>query len=202
MSRTTGPAYSSRFVHALQFASHIHSHQRRKGGEVPYMAHLMAVSALVLDYGGTETEAIGALLHDSAEDCGGYAMLAQVRSAFGEEVATIVAGCTDTFEDPKPEWRPRKEKYIAHLAKASDAVRIVACADKLHNLTCTVRDLRGNPGDNYWSRFTVGRKDQDWYYDNCLGAFSLGKPPAMLQEFEIAFKEFRAITTQAHPMSL
>ena len=190
------PAYSSSLLHALQFAGHIHAEQRRKGGNVPYLSHLMAVCALVLDYGGSETEAIGALLHDAAEDCGGREMLEKVRNTFGSKVAEIVEGCTDTFEDPKPDWRPRKEAYLQHLVLASDPVRTVACADKLHNLLCTVRDLREAPGVTYWSRFTAGRDEQLWYYQGCLESFHKGNPPPMLREFEIVFAEFQKLTTQ------
>lgn len=188
------PAYSSSLLHALQFAGHIHAEQRRKGGNVPYLSHLMAVCALVLDYGGSEAEAIGALLHDAAEDCGGREMLEKVSNTFGHKVAEIVEGCTDTFEDPKPDWRPRKEAYLQHLADASDPVRTVACADKLHNLLCTVRDLREQPGPGYWSRFTAGRDEQIWYYQGCLDSFRKGNRPPMLNEFEIVFTEFQKLT--------
>jgi (p)ppGpp synthase/HD superfamily hydrolase len=197
--KSYGPAYSSRLPQALQFASKIHAHQRRKGGNVPYLSHLMAVSALVLDYGGTESEAIGALLHDSAEDCGGRPMLEEVRQTFGAEVADIVEGCTDTFEDPKPAWRPRKERYIAHLRSASDSVRKVACADKLHNLVVTVRDLRQEPGPEYWSRFTAGQDQQLWYYEQCLGAFRAGREPPMIKDVELALKEFCALLPRRSP---
>jgi (p)ppGpp synthase/HD superfamily hydrolase len=189
----SSPAFSSQFVHALQFASHIHARQRRKGGNVPYLAHLMAVSALVLDFGGTETEAIGALLHDAAEDCGGRKMLEEIRATFGENVAHIVEGCTDTFESPKPAWKPRKEAYIVHLRTAVDSVRTVACADKLHNLTCTVRDLRAHPGPDYWERFSTGPDDQKWYYKECRNVFRAGKPPAMLGEYELVLDEFNSL---------
>lgn len=201
MTQTTEPALSGRFIHALQFAGHIHSAQRRKGGDVPYLSHLMAVSALVMDYGGTETEAIGALLHDAPEDCGGRPMLAQIHATFGEEVAGIVEGCTDTFDYPKPAWRPRKEAYIRHLQDAGDSTRIVACADKLHNLTCTVRDLRQDPGPGYWKRFSAGRESQLWYYGGCLDAFSAGKPPPMLAEYRMLFREFTELCDQARPVS-
>jgi (p)ppGpp synthase/HD superfamily hydrolase len=193
-NKSTIPAYSSSLLHALQFAGHIHAEQRRKGGDVPYLSHLMAVCALVLDYGGSETEAIGALLHDAAEDCGGREMLEKVRNTFGAKVADIVEGCTDTFEDPKPDWKPRKEAYISHLAEAQDSVRRVACADKLHNLLCTVRDLRTLPGQEYWGRFSAGRDAQRWYYGGCLDAFRKGNPPPMLREFEIVFGEFEELT--------
>lgn len=188
------PAYSSRFIHALQFAGHIHATQRRKGSEIPYLSHLMAVSALVMDHGGTESEAIGALLHDAAEDCGGRPMLDLIRATFGTEVTDIVDGCTDTFEEPKPAWKPRKEIYIRHLRTASDAVRTVACADKLHNMTCTVRDLRRHNGPAYCSRFSTGRDEQVWFYRSCLDAFKKGKAPAMLDEYEITLKAFEELS--------
>jgi (p)ppGpp synthase/HD superfamily hydrolase len=188
------PALSSRYLHALQFAGHIHSHQHRKGIGTPYLSHLMAVSALVLDFGGTEDEAIGALLHDAAEDCGGRPMLAKIRTTFGKEVAAIVDGCTDTFDTPKPDWRPRKEAYVAHLRVAADPVRTVACADKLHNLLCTVRDLRAHPEPDYWSRFSAGRESQVWYYQACLDAFAAGKAPPMIAEYRIVLNEFLTLT--------
>lgn len=184
---------TGRFLRALQFAATVHGGQVRKGSGVPYLAHLLAVCALVLDHGGDETEAIGALLHDTAEDCGGRAMLRKVQEAFGKEVAAIVEGCSDTLDTPKPPWRPRKEAYVAHLADATDAVRTVACADKLHNLLCVVRDLRAAPGPGYWQRFNAGREDQLWYYRACAQAFSAGRPPAMLDEYRQTLREFESL---------
>lgn len=192
-TRNPEPAYSNNLLHALQFAAEIHAGQRRKGGDVPYLSHLLAVCSLVLDHGGSEVEAIGALLHDAAEDCGGRAMLERVRNTFGSNVAEIIEGCTDTFEDPKPDWRLRKEAYLRHLAEADDSVRIVACADKLHNLLCTVRDLREQPGPAYWSRFSAGLDEQLWYYRGCLDAFRKGTPPPMLREYEMLYAEFESL---------
>ncbi len=113
------PLLSPRFALALQFANEIHATQQRKGAGAPYISHLMAVSASVLEYGGGETEAIAALLHDAAEDCGGRPMLEAIRVMFGDAVADIVEACTDAMEEPKPAWGPRKEAYVAHLAGAS-----------------------------------------------------------------------------------
>ena len=104
---------SPRFALALQFANEIHSTQVRKGLGAPYISHLMAVCALVLEYGGNETQAISALLHDSAEDCGGRPMLETVRVLFGDDVAKIVESCTDTFDNPKPAWRPRRRRTFS-----------------------------------------------------------------------------------------
>lgn len=100
---------------ALQYASGLHRRQWRKGTHIPYISHLLAVSSLVMEYGGTETEAIAALLHDAAEDQGGKERLEEIRVHFGEDVARIVNDCTDAWTEPKPDWRPRKEEYIAAL---------------------------------------------------------------------------------------
>src|ERR1051326_4248763 len=103
---------SERFDQAFQYAHHLHRLQYRKGTSIPYISHLMAVSALVIEHGGDEDQAVAGLLHDAAEDQGGHARLSEVRSLFGDNVAAIVSDCTDAWRDPKPEWRARKEAYI------------------------------------------------------------------------------------------
>ncbi len=148
---------------ALRFASDTHRGQKRKGSEVPYVSHLLAVCALVLENGGTEAEAIAALLHDAPEDCGGQPMLDEIRRRFGDEVAEIVEGCTDTLEDPKPAWRPRKQAYIEHLREAPRSVLLVANADKLHNARAVLADYEVVRED-LWERFNGGREGTLWYY--------------------------------------
>jgi (p)ppGpp synthase/HD superfamily hydrolase len=117
---------SSSFDDALVYASRLHRTQTRKGKAVPYIAHLMVVSALVLEHGGTEEQAIAGLLHDAAEDQGGLSTLSEVEQRFGSAVAKIVADCTDSFADPKPPWRPRKEAYIASLKRKSTTSLLVS----------------------------------------------------------------------------
>src|SRR5258706_6707442 len=102
---------TDRFVQALAFANTVHATQTRKGTAVPYVAHAVGVASLVIEHGADEDTAIAALLHDAPEDQGGYAMLAQIKARVGDRVARIVEGCTDTFEDPKPDWCKRKERY-------------------------------------------------------------------------------------------
>ncbi len=87
---------STHFDEALLFATRLHAGQLRKGTNVPYVAHLLAVASIVLDYGGTETEAIAALLHDAVEDQGGPPTREEIRRRFGAEVTAIVDGCSDT----------------------------------------------------------------------------------------------------------
>lgn len=187
------PLLSPKFALALQFANEIHGTQQRKGVGAPYISHLMAVSALVLEHGGNEAEAIAALLHDAAEDCGGRPMLDTVRVMFGDAVAEIVEACTDTMEEPKPDWRPRKEAYVAHLAGASPSIKLVAGCDKLHNLQTTLRDLRAGQPADYWSRFTAGADSQAWYYGECGKALAGSLVAA---DFERAYGDFLQLLTE------
>ena len=159
----------NKFIRAIAYARDIHI-EKRKSTKVPYMAHLLGVVSLVMgevgyvDFDITEDEVVGALLHDAAEDCGGYARLEDIRYQFGEEVARHVEGCTDTFEDPKPEWRPRKEAYIERLSSESPQTRLISAADKLYNARAILDDLRVS-GTQVWNRFNAGRNEQVWYYE-------------------------------------
>ena len=134
MTPSHDPAHhlSSRFDVAFVYASQLHKDQMRKGSQIPYISHVLAVASIALEHGADENEAIAALLHDAVEDAGGAPVREEIRKRFGEEVATIVDGCTDTDESPKPPWRTRKEAYIAHLRDAPDSVALVSAADKLH----------------------------------------------------------------------
>lgn len=131
---------SERFTDAMRFAAERHADHVRKGSDIPYVAHLLGVASIALEYGAGEDEAIGALLHDAVED--GKATLSEIRDRFGAAVAAIVAGCSDTDVKPKPDWRPRKEAYVAHIPMASPSVQLVSAADKLHNARDILRDYR------------------------------------------------------------
>ena len=156
-------SYGENFQRALVYAAHLHGDQSRKGTRVPYITHLLAVAAIVGENGGTEDEVVAALLHDAPEDRGGEARLRDIHLRFGHAVAEIVAGCSDTYEDPKPPWRERKERHLAHLAGASDSVRLVSAADKLHNARSVLSDYRA-VGDVLWDRFNGGREGTLCFY--------------------------------------
>lgn len=169
--------YTQKLDEALVYAAGLHRDQTRKGTGVPYVTHLLAVAAIVGENGGTEDEVVAALLHDAPEDAGGEAQLAEIRARFGETVAEIVAGCTDTYEDPKPPWRERKERYIAHLSGAPAPVRLVSAADKLHNARSVLADYRAI-GEDLWGRFNGGRSGTLWYYRAVADALAGGDPVA------------------------
>lgn len=158
---------SARFEDALVYAHRIHQGQIRKGTGIPYVAHILGVAAIAMEYGASEDEAIGALLHDAAEDGGGEETLAEIRARFDEAVADIVLGCSDSLvqnpEDKLP-WRERKEGYLAHLASASRSVCLVSAADKMHNVRAITRDYRAE-GEDIWERFQGKRDGTLWYYD-------------------------------------
>lgn len=170
-----------RFADAVAFAMTAHGGQTRKGTHIPYVSHLLAVASLVLEAGGDEDMAIAGLLHDAIEDTGTTA--ADIESRFGARVAAIVVGCTDTDETPKPPWRPRKERYLAHLRSPDTPaeVLVVSRADKLHNARTMLLDHR-YLGAAFWSRFNAGADDQLWYLSSLVEVFTQRLPGPMTDE--------------------
>jgi (p)ppGpp synthase/HD superfamily hydrolase len=186
-----------RFLRAFQFAAEKHAGQTRKASSTPYIAHLMGVASLTLEFGGDEDLAIAALLHDVVEDCGGAPLLKEVRRKFGSRVAKIVDGCTDSDTDPKPPWRERKETYIRHLKSADAETRLVSAADKLNNVRSILSDYR-EVGELIWARFSGGREGTLWYYRALLEEF-LRKPNRLIRELELAVRELEARAKLASP---
>jgi (p)ppGpp synthase/HD superfamily hydrolase len=162
---------TKRFEDALIFALAAHDGQFRKGTEIPYASHLLAVASIVMDYGGEEDEAIAALLHDCVEDRG--VRPEEIRARFGKEVTSIVVACSDSLEedpDDKPDWRPRKEAYLEHLKTAPPPVLLVSAADKLHNVRSIVKDFL-EIGHAVWTRFKGGKDGSLWYYESLVKIF-------------------------------
>jgi (p)ppGpp synthase/HD superfamily hydrolase len=161
---------TSRFDEAFRYALQVHDTQTRKGSGAPYIGHLMGVASIVLDDGGSEDEAIGALLHDAAEDQGGRPRLEDIRSRFGDVVARIVEDCTDSWTEPKEPWLERKQAYIQHARKLSGPSLRVSAADKVHNAYAILRDLR-NIGERVWERFNATPDDVLAYYESLVRAY-------------------------------
>jgi (p)ppGpp synthase/HD superfamily hydrolase len=187
---TDAPALTDRFERALIYATQIHGGQLRKGTTVPYIAHLLAVAATVLEYGGDEDLAIAALLHDSAEDQGGRGRLRDVQQRFGDRVAKVVEACSDSFAETgsgrqKAPWRERKEAYVAHLAEVDTDVLRVSLADKVHNARSILRDLRKpDVGAVIWSRFSQPKDQTLWYYAALAEAFRRRLPGQLAEELD------------------
>src|SRR3954466_7526932 len=159
-------ALSQRFDGALRFAFERHRFHARKGSRVPYLSHLMGVSALVLEHGGSEDQAIAALLHDAVEDASpgqGPDVLQAIGEEFGDDVRAMVEACSDSLngEGGKRPWRERKLDYVAGLrvpAKKSDDALLVTAADKVHNARLIAKDLR-TYGPAFWGTFSACEHD-------------------------------------------
>lgn len=189
-----------RFKEAFDFAYEKHRKQLRKGSGVPYITHLMSVSALVMEHGGGEDEAIAALLHDSVEDVG--VSVEEIKVRFGERVADIVAACTK----PKIDWRTipsekiwetMKEshlRYFEHLKSSFDSVRLVSAADKLHNARHILMDLLG--GRDIFAKMKGGVHGTLWYYDQLGEIFVNHGPVALGKEIKVTTERIRKAITE------
>lgn len=186
-----------RFVSAMAYAYQVHHGQRRKGTGIPYIAHVLGVTAIAMEYGADEDEAIGALLHDAAEDGGGEATLAEIRARFGDAVADIVLGCSDSLvEDPEDKlpWRERKENYLAHIGNASQSVCLVSASDKLHNVRAIIRDLREH-GEEVWERFQGKRDGTLWYYETVADALLRRYRSQLTRDLQAAVDDLLALAS-------
>ena len=147
-----------RFDEAVRYAHEVHGTQTKKGTSTPYLAHLIGVASIVLDDSGDEDEAIGALLHDAAEDHGGRQRVEDIRARFGDQVAKIVEDCTDSFATPPEPWAERKMKYAQHARLLPPPSLRVSVADKVHNTYSILRDLR-TIGEQVWERYEASPDD-------------------------------------------
>jgi (p)ppGpp synthase/HD superfamily hydrolase len=191
---------TDRFGEALAFAARLHNGQKRKGTDIPYVSHLLAVASIALEHGADEDEAIAALLHDAVEDQGGDAARQEIRRRFGERVTQVVDGCTDAETTPKPPWRERKERYVAHVAEASPSVRLVSAADKLHNARSILADLR-TCGDALWARFKGGKEGTLWYYRSLVEAFRAHGTTPLVEELARTVAEIERLAADEEPAS-
>jgi (p)ppGpp synthase/HD superfamily hydrolase len=190
-----------RFLDALSYAMHLHGTDDRKGTSVPYVAHLLGVCALVLSDGGTEDEALAALLHDALEDHPGEASKEEIVERFGGGVLSIVEACTDTPPGykggPKPSWHLRKTAYLEHLSYADPRVCRVALADKLDNVRSILADYRSE-GESIWPRFNAGKQDQLWFFRSLVRAFrSAGATGFLVDEFDRTVSELERVASAA-----
>jgi (p)ppGpp synthase/HD superfamily hydrolase len=186
-----GKSFSKKFVAALGYAADLHARQFRKRTGRPYVGHLLGVTSITIEYGGDEEMAIAALLHDAVEDQGGMPRLREIRRKFGQRVAHIVDGCTDSYTQPKPPWMERKRAYIRRLAKESADVRLVSAADKLSNVRETLHDVRVH-GESVFERFEGKKEGTLWYYRELVRVFRKAGSSPLIEELDRAVTELEA----------
>lgn len=182
----------ARFSEAVRWAALLHADQPRKGTRIPYVSHLLAVAALVLEDGGTEEEAVAALLHDVIEDQ--RTPVAEIRARFGQQIADIVVACSEPPDIDRDAltWRERKERYLAHLASGlSESAWRVTAADKLHNARSILSDLRDH-GDGVWAKFSAPASDQRWYYERLVEVIGAAHDGPVVRELARVVTELAA----------
>lgn len=199
---------TDRFTRALDYARIAHAAQVRKGSQIPYLYHPIAVASLVIEFGGSEDQAIAGLLHDVVEDCGA-AHAAVIRMQFGDDVAEIVEACTDgtaetkashtTPEDKRNDWMRRKLTYVAHLSDAPDETLLVSACDKLHNARAIVQDLEA--GHDVFARFTGKRVGTLAYYYSLAKIFIERQVPAAALLMSVA-NRMHELANGASPITL
>ena len=194
---------TGRFTSAVDYARHLHI-ERRKGTDIPYMAHLLGVASLVMGEAGhvgfpiTEEMVIAAILHYAAEDHGGLLRLKDIEHNFGANVARMVGGLSDSLaEDPgnKQSWLERKQAYILRLREESADVQLISAADKLYNARAILEDYRG-VGPRIWERFKRGRQEQLWYFDELLAVYKASEASRIVDELERVVNELKGISAE------
>lgn len=193
--------FTARLAQAVEYARHLHI-ERRKGTGIPYLAHLFGVASLVMGEAGltgfpvTEDMVIAALLHDAVEDNGGAARLEDIRQNFGDNVARMVEGLSDTLaedENSKEPWEQRKKAYIERVRGEQDDVRLISAADKLYNARSILEDYRVI-GPEIWKRFKRPRDLQIWYYETILTVFKSAGNMRIFDELERVVGELKQIS--------
>ena len=192
---------SERFTRAVDYARTLHI-ERRKGTEIPYMAHLVGVASLVMGESGrvefpvTEDMVIAALLHDTVEDYGGEPRLRDVAFNFGANVARMVEGLSDTLavdSSNKEPWEERKRKYVERLRLEPRDVQLISAADKLYNAQSILTDYR-LIGKEIWKRFKRGRDEQLGYFHALLDVFKGSGTNGIVDEFERVVEQLKQIS--------
>jgi (p)ppGpp synthase/HD superfamily hydrolase len=204
---TTTRGYSDRINHAFAFAAKHHDRQVRKGTRLPYLTHPANVALILTAYDQDESTVVSGILHDVIEDCvrDGYTrdMLAQrIGDKFGDEVLDTVLAVTQRQMDEEGielSSEERKDDYLARLAAASERARWVCAADKIHNGSSILADLKRTlDPDTVWSRFSVGRMGTvRWYrrvYDRLR---ELGFNAPIMEELREVADELEAASVDA-----
>jgi (p)ppGpp synthase/HD superfamily hydrolase len=182
-------AYSSKLYDAIELAARAHHNQVRKGTEIPYIVHPLAVAGILIRSRCSEDLVIAGLLHDTVEDT--PITIEEIRSQFGREVAELVGALSEP--DKKASWEDRKAHTIEFLEKkANDDILMVSLADKLDNVRA-IREGLDSDGEKFWERFNRPQEKQRWYYERLDEVFSarVHREPALklLSAFKAEMKK-------------
>lgn len=164
---------------ALIAASKSHRNQCRKNSDIPYITHPVTVGMMLIKAGYEDDIVAAGILHDTVEDTDLTMM--DIQREFGPRIAKIVEGCSEPNKSLP--WKERKEHTIEFLRTANEEIRVVACADKLHNIRSIVQDHE-QIGDSVWDRFNAGKDQQAWYYTNIVESLGYLSSFPLLKELQ------------------
>ena len=187
------PTYDPRLDDALAFVAERFRFKARKATRVPYLSHLLAVTAMVMEHGGTADQMVAAALHDYLEDVVG-ASVTEIEERFGPNVARLVDALSDSKDAsrPKAPWRIRKTTHLSQLRTAGTDVKLIAACDKLHNARSVIVDQK-RVGDEAFTRFSAPKDDTLWFYRESLGALREGYDHEVLEELAAAIDEMHRL---------
>jgi len=170
-----------KILKAIELAFIKHDGQYRKGTNIPYITHPMAVMNLILmeqadDNTISNDVIIAGILHDVVEDTD--VTLDEIEKGFGTEVKRLIENSSEPEELKKQEdkrgtWKERKLHTIQHLYLLDKYSKIISCCDKLHNAQSMNNDHKF-VGDELWGRFNAPKSAIFWYYEACLDAYKTG----------------------------
>ncbi|WP_066071606.1 HD domain-containing protein [Neobacillus soli] len=170
---------------ALQVASRAHVRQCRKHTDIPYITHPVAVGMMLMKAGYGDDIVAAGILHDTVEDT--TLSLADIEREFGLTIASIVEGCSEP--DKSLSWEKRKQHTIEFLKTAPEDIKVVACADKLHNIRSIMNDYE-QIGDMVWERFNRGKVEQEWYYRNVIESLGYQSNFKLIDELKVEVERF------------
>jgi (p)ppGpp synthase/HD superfamily hydrolase len=195
--------YSDVINHALAFAAKHHDRQVRKGTRLPYLTHPANVALILTRYGRDTDTVVAGILHDVIEDCvrDGYSreMLEQrIGDKFGAKVLDTVLAVTYRRNDDdgvELSGDDRKTDYLERLSGASEEARWVCAADKIHNASSIVADLRRTVDtETIWSRFGGGRAGTGrWYRQVYERLREVGFDAPIMAELDRASSELQEL---------
>ncbi len=189
--------YDPRLDDALAFVADRFRNKTRKATRVPYLSHLLTVTAMVMEHGGTADQMVAAALHDYLEDIPG-ASFAEIEERFGANVARLVDALSDSKDASraKAPWQARKTTHLAALRTEGADVKLVSACDKLHNARTLITDQK-LVGDEAFSRFKAGKEGTLWYYRSALEALRDGYAHAVLDDLAAAIREMHTLANVA-----
>ena len=156
---------------AILYATEAHKGAERRGKGFPYIVHPLEAMSIVATITTDPELLAAAALHDVVEDTDHT--LEDIRAEFGDRIAHIVAGESDTvFENlsVQDSWHARKQIAMNHLKNADIDTKIVAMGDKLSNMRAIARDYR-EIGDELWNRFHAkDPSEHAWRYRGLVDA--------------------------------